>query len=64
MSRIGKLKPYHEKKKVGKYVADVGTDRKYASKQAREEARNANRSMKKSARQKSKREIRDALDNI
>lgn len=61
MSRIKKLKPYHEKNIEGKFKADVKDGRKYATRAAREEARNANRSLKKSARQSGKMEIRKKL---
>ena len=61
MSRIKKLKPYHEKGVTGKFEAEVKTGRKYATKAAREEARNANRSLKKSARQNGKNYIRKQL---
>lgn len=61
MSRIKKLKPYQSKTKKIKFEAEVKGDRKYATKAAREEARNANRSLKKSARQEGKREIRKYL---
>lgn len=61
MSRIKKLKPYQAKTKKVKFVADVSKDRKYATKAAREEARNANRSLKKSERQRAKKEIRKGL---
>lgn len=62
MSRIKKLKPYHNKDKKGKFIAEVKGDRKYATKAAREEARNANRSLKKSERQRGKKEIVDQLN--
>lgn len=61
MSRVKKLKPYHSKGVKGKFEAEVTGERKYATKKAREEARNANRSLKKSARQDGKNEIRKKL---
>ena len=64
MSRVKKLKPYHANKKQVKFVAEVGKDRKYATKKARDEARNANRSLKKSERQRAKNEIRKIVGNI
>lgn len=63
MSRTQKLKPYHNKGKKGKFVAEIKGDRKYATKAAREEARNANRSLKKSERQRGKKEIRNKLSD-
>lgn len=61
MSRNKKLKPYNAKGKSGKFEADIKTGRKYATRNARAEARNANRSLKKSARQIGKQEIRNKL---
>jgi len=58
-----KMKPYHAKKMEGKFEAEVGKDRKYATKKAREEARNANRSLKKSERQRAKNEIKKKLED-
>jgi hypothetical protein len=59
MSRQKKLDPYNAKNKRGKFEAEVSGDRKYATKASREEARIANRSLKKGARQLGKKEIRD-----
>lgn len=59
MSRQKKLKPYAKDGK--KFVAEVKQGRVYATKKARKEARNANRSLKKSERQDAQREIRKKL---
>ena len=65
MSRIKKLKPYQSKsKRIDKFEAEVKGDRKYATKASRDEARNANRSLKKSARQEGKKEIRNQLNRL
>lgn len=64
MSRQKKLTPYNAKGKAGKFEAEVTGDRKYATKKSRDEARNANRSLKKSARQQGKSEIRKQLSRI
>lgn len=58
MSRQKKLTPYNAKNKRGKFEAEISGKRKYATKAAREEARIPNRSLKKSARQEGKKEIR------
>ena len=47
MSRQKKLSPYNAKGKRGKFEGEVTGDRKYATKASREEARIANRSLKK-----------------
>jgi hypothetical protein len=62
MSRDKKLEPYTGNGKRGKFEAEIKGDRKYATKAAREEARIANRSLKKSARQEGKKQIRNILD--
>jgi hypothetical protein len=61
MSRIKKLTPYNAKNKRGKFEAVISGERKYATKASREEARIANRSLKKSARQQGKKEIEKQL---
>jgi hypothetical protein len=62
MSRDKKLEPYTGNGKRGKFEAEIKCDRKYATKAAREEARIANRSLKKSVRQEGKKQIRNILD--
>lgn len=61
MSRQKKLSPYNAKSKRGKFEGEVTGDRKYATKASREEARIANRSLKKSARQQGKKDILNQL---
>lgn len=61
MSRVKKLKPYQSKTKEIKFEATVGANKQYATKKARDEARNANRSLKKSARQQASKDIRKSL---
>lgn len=61
MSRQKKLSPYNAKGKRGKFEGEVNGERMYATKASREEARIANRSLKKSARQQGKREILNQL---
>ena len=62
MSRQKKLSPYNAKGKRGKFEAEISGDRKYATRAAREEARIANRSLKKGARQQGKKEIEKQLN--
>jgi len=57
MSKQKKLSPYNAKGKHGKFEGEVTGDRKYATKASREEARIANRSLKKGARNLNKKEI-------
>jgi hypothetical protein len=64
MSRNKKLTPYNAKGKRGKFEAEVKKDRKYATKKAREEAKTANRSLKKSARQQGKKQVEEGLFNM
>jgi hypothetical protein len=61
MSRQKKLSPYNAKEKRGKFEGEITGDRKYATKASREEARIANRSLKKSARQQGKKHIQNQL---
>jgi hypothetical protein len=59
MSKKKKLTPYNAKGKRGKFEAEVSGDRKYATKASRDEARNANRSLKKGVRQEAKKAIEE-----
>lgn len=61
MSRNKKLTPYNVKGKHGKFEPEITGDRKYATKKAREEARIANRSMKKGVRQQAKKDIQNRV---
>jgi len=63
MSRTKNLTPYNAKGKKGKFEGEIIGERKYATKASRDEARNANRSLKKSARQQGKKEILKQLNN-
>lgn len=53
-----KMQPYQSQPSWVSFKAEVSPNRKYATKAARDEARNANRSLKKGERQRAKNEIR------
>ena len=66
MARKKNLSPYVAKKDNGrdKIEAKVSNGKSYSTKKQREEARVANRSRKKSARQEGKKEIEKIIDKI
>ena len=56
-----KMQPYQAQPSWVSFKAEIKEGAKYATKKARDEARNANRSLKKGERQRAKNEIRKSI---